>query len=100
MLSSHGSQWSRYKRLKWAWSVSFLGLLPVVAIAGFFATTIFQKRIPDTAFSVFVALWFLGSVYLNYLYISWPCPRCGEPFVNNGNWVWWTKSCVHCGLPK
>jgi hypothetical protein len=56
MLGSHEGQWFRYKRLKWAWCVSFLGFLPALAIAGLTATQIFQKQIPDTAFSVFVAL--------------------------------------------
>jgi hypothetical protein len=100
MLSSHGEQWHRYTRLKWAWSISVFGFFPAIAIAGMIATRIFQHRIPNTPSGVFVALWFLSSAFLNLLFTSWPCPRCGKPFINNGNWVWWTKSCVHCGLPK
>jgi hypothetical protein len=100
MLGSHDEQWSRYKRLQWAWCISFLSFFPVLAIAGLIATQIFQKRIPDTASGVFVVLWFLSSAFLDHLFTSWPCPRCGRPFVSNGNWTWWTNNCVHCGLSK
>jgi hypothetical protein len=100
MLGSHEEQWHRYKALKWAWSISVLGFLPLLAIVGMLATRVFQKQIPDTASGVFVTLWFLSSAYLNLLFTSWPCPRCGRPFINKGNWAWWTKSCVHCGLRK
>lgn len=49
MLGSHDEQWHRYKTLKWAWSISVLGFLPVLAIAGMLARGIFQKQIQDTA---------------------------------------------------
>jgi len=32
----------------------------------------------------------------------WPCPRCGKPFHRTW-WYgdnWFTRRCLHCGLPK
>ena len=100
MQSVYEKQWSRYKKLKWATAISFLGFLPTVAIMGFVATEVFQKRIPDAASGVFVLLWFLSCVFLAYFFSSWSCPRCGRPFVRYRNVALWTKRCVHCGLPK
>jgi len=100
MLASDDERWSRYKKLKSAWFISFFSFVPAVLIAGLISTRIFHKPIPNTASSVFVVFCFLSSAFLNHLFTSWPCPRCGKPFVNNGNWEWWTKTCVHCGVPK
>ncbi len=46
-----------------------------------------------------VMLGFVASPYLRW--ILWPCPQCGRPF--QLSWLgtrWFTRECVHCGLPK
>src|SRR5689334_2518645 len=43
MPGSHDKQWHRYKTLKWAWCISFLGFLRVLAIAGIIATEVFSE---------------------------------------------------------
>jgi hypothetical protein len=100
MPGSYDEQWSRYKRIKWAWYISFLGFLPAIAIEGLIDTQIFHGRLSGDPTTVFALIWFFSAVVLNFVYVYWPCPRCGKPFVNNGNWRWWANACVHCGLPK
>ena len=98
-VSEYPSTWKKYKALKRAAFISVLGLFPAVMIAG-----VIEHRVPrlgSSNISAFTLVtWFVALVILNLQYTSWPCPRCGKPFVNNGNWVWWTSKCVHCGLRK
>jgi hypothetical protein len=93
------STWKKYKALKRAFFVSVLGIFPAVMVAG-----VIEHRVLGLDSSKISAptlvIWFVALFILNLRYTSWPCPRCGKPFVNNGNWVWWTNKCVHCGLPK
>jgi len=100
MLGSRADEWHRYKTLKWAWFISVLGYLPVPAVSSMIARRISGPDSGNTVFGITLVLWFLSSGALNHLFTSWPCPRCGKPFINNGNWAWFTKSCVHCGLLK
>jgi hypothetical protein len=100
MLGSHEEQWSRYKRIKWAWYISFFGFLPAIAIVGLIDTQIFHRRFSGASSAVFVVVWFVSWVVLTHSYSYWSCPRCGKPFINNGNRRWWASECAHCGLPK
>lgn len=105
--SAYESAWQEYRRLR---RVSLRwGLLPLTAcLVVFFIFVIFGfgKKLPDSAWSALIAIWFTVLVALSLVasvrewkWYHWPCPRCGCSF--RGVWRWWLpKHCVYCGLPR
>ena len=99
LVGEYPSAWKKYKALRRAFFISVLGIFPAVLIASVIEHRVLGLSSSNISTLTLVTC-FVALFILNHLYTSWPCPKCGKPFVNNGNWVWWTSKCVHCGLPK
>ncbi|MFZ0821028.1 MAG: hypothetical protein WAM91_13230 [Candidatus Acidiferrales bacterium] len=91
--------WKEYRRRR-NWFVAILPLGLAVAIAGD------HVKSPTLHFILSIA-WVLPVIWFAGNFDSWPCPRCGKPFV--GRWWGFSRSgaywfgpaprhCRNCGL--
>jgi hypothetical protein len=91
--------WSPYRRLRIACTLLWVGAIPVIVSLNLFGG--------GTGFFAGLALGYLFLLaVVSIRFTSWPCPRCGKPFVYR---MWRLSSpmdllpgrpCKHCGLPE
>jgi hypothetical protein len=92
--SDFTEKWAAYRKVRRSMFIAWLAPFPAVLGAIFF-----QDRIHGgTYIALAVAVGWLGTFwYWNQRWLSWPCPRCGAPFVSISRP--WLRACPSCGLP-
>jgi hypothetical protein len=102
------SQWEDHRRLRrnFLWTFWYLLAIDVVFLGldvklGFTSKYYLQYRL------VAIAGWVVPMIFQADKLISWPCPRCGEPFAGGtvllraiSFWNPLPLECAHCGLSK
>lgn len=97
---SFASQWTRYRQLQQMFYLFWFLWLPV----GYFAMRIINTE--ESPNLVYVACIPYGIIFLllDYKRKNILCPRCGLKFFrakkSSQATPFFTKACVHCGLPK
>ena len=92
---AHWAQLRKRQRLCWVLLAAFI---PVSVVVGLPLSIIFASTKPLV---VVAAAWMLTLLIASNRVVSWPCPRCGKPFVST-RWSYNTfaRKCRHCQLPK
>ena len=92
-ITDYAAAWAQYRRVRRSMLVAWLGPFPVVLFVIFN-----QHSLPyGTVIAWLVALGWLGTFWhFNLRWVSWPCPRCGAPFIDI--WSITHRRCANCRL--
>jgi len=107
-MNDFSSRWEDHRRLRRNFLWTFWNLLAfdVVMLAlglklGLSSTYYLEYRL------LVIATWIIPLIFQADKLISWPCPRCGEPFASGtllkratSFWDPLPLECAHCGLSK
>ena len=94
----HDPIWAELRKRERICWVLLLAYVPVVAIIGFSLGRLVDSSVP---FLLVAGAWACALLVAGNGVLSWPCPRCGQPFFST-RWYYNTfaRRCVHCKLPK
>ena len=91
----YGAAWKRYRRLRVAFPLVFLGWLPFGYIGG----AVFRFFGWNTDFLMMLILaWIPFMSIFTWQWAFWQCPRCGYAFRGLMD-PFFPKQCHHCDLP-
>ena len=91
----YSAAWKRYRRLRVAFPLSFLGWLPFAYVGG----TLFRLLHWNTNILMILTLaWIPFMSIFSWQWAFWQCPRCGYAFKGKFD-AFFPQHCHHCGLP-
>lgn len=107
-MNDFNSQWEDHSRLRrnFLWTFWYLLVIDVVLLGldlklGFFSNHYLKFRL------LVIAGWIVPLIFQADKLISWPCPRCGEPFAGGtllrratSFWEPLPLECAHCRMAK
>ena len=90
----YASAWVAYRKVRRSMLIAWLGPAPILAVLIFN-----QDRIPHGTLIAWLAgvAWMGVFLYWNLRWVSWPCPRCGQPFISLLTPI--HRRCAYCRLP-
>jgi hypothetical protein len=91
--ADYASAWADYRKVRGTMLIAWVGPLPVLMLLIFA-----QDRLPFGTVIAWVAgvAWMGVFLYWNLRWVSWPCPRCGQPFISLLTPI--HRQCAHCRL--
>jgi uncharacterized membrane protein len=97
-MNADSSVWDGYRSRRRLFWFALLGYIPGVLALGLPLQTLLHS---DSPMYVVAAVWMVLYVFVGNWMMSFPCPRCRQPFFR----TWWYHNplamhCLHCGLPK
>ncbi|APW62847.1 hypothetical protein [Paludisphaera borealis] len=94
--------WDEYKRRRHVFWLALL-LIPLWLSGAIVLEFLTGREFPPTGWVTLLTVLLppmLCLMVARLRLIFWPCPCCGRPFfLRLGNY-WFTRRCLHCGLPK
>ena len=98
VVEGQAAVWQGYESLRRWWTGLWLGVIPLAMIF-----SLFFEGVLNALLYAYLLVFGILSVKLT----SWPCPRCGKPFIR-GEWgslkftspldLLSGRPCKHCGL--
>lgn len=90
--------WVEMRRRRWVCCIGVLVWIPATLVLGGLLTLLLGRTV---GFICTVLPFLVGWFALDNRRLSWPCPRCGQPFYSSrGMWPGrpLADNCLHCGL--
>ena len=91
--------WAEYRRLRRLYWFAWVGYVPIVGLIGVALWRAFGSR---AAFPITVVAlaWMAFGGFMNVSIARYRCPRCGNRFHVGKTTNFYSRQCLHCGLPR
>lgn len=95
MKTTYEQQWREYRKRC---------IIVLIIFATFIPASVLVENLlhSDNVFFIVMFVWMFAFLVAGIRIITWPCPRCGKPFLAKSLIVGnpFIGRCLHCGLPK